>query len=112
MPLDALNLANGKSAYGKGSWASSIRYYNGTYCVSTFALETGIGWAGGSRSNYPLLESEYPFVSNDVWQHRQILGGEAWAGWRRMEGDAGLSLSPIQSAEYDVRRMSLGFRIS
>jgi beta-xylosidase len=24
---DAMNLSNGKSRYGKGSWASSIRYY-------------------------------------------------------------------------------------
>ncbi len=38
---DALNLKNGKSAYGKGSWASSIRYHNGTYYVSTFAQTTG-----------------------------------------------------------------------
>ena len=39
--VDALNLNNGKSAYGKGSWASSIRYHNGTYYVSTFAQTTG-----------------------------------------------------------------------
>ena len=36
-----LNLANGKSAYGKGSWASSIRFHNGTHYVSTFAQTTG-----------------------------------------------------------------------
>lgn len=30
---DAFNLANGKNAYGNGSWASSIRYKNGTYHV-------------------------------------------------------------------------------
>jgi len=31
---DALNLANGKEAYGAGSWASSLRYKNGTwYCL-------------------------------------------------------------------------------
>ena len=39
--VDALNLANGRSAYGKGSWASSIRYHNDTYYVSTFAQTTG-----------------------------------------------------------------------
>ena len=39
--VDALNLANGRSAYGKGSWASSIRFHNGTYYVSTFAQTTG-----------------------------------------------------------------------
>jgi beta-xylosidase len=36
-----LNLENGKNAYGKGSWASSFRYHNGTYYVSTFASTTG-----------------------------------------------------------------------
>ncbi|MDQ6812526.1 MAG: glycoside hydrolase 43 family protein [Bacteroidota bacterium] len=39
--IDELNLTNGKSTYGKGSWASSIRYHNGTYYVSTFAQTTG-----------------------------------------------------------------------
>jgi beta-xylosidase len=38
---DALNLNNGKNAYGKGSWASSIRYYNNTFYVSTFSQSTG-----------------------------------------------------------------------
>lgn len=39
--MDAMNLANGQSTYGRGSWASSIRYHNGTYYVSTFAQTTG-----------------------------------------------------------------------
>jgi beta-xylosidase len=39
--IDALTLSNGKNAYGKGTWASSIRYHNGTYYVSTFAQTTG-----------------------------------------------------------------------
>ncbi len=38
---DALNLNNGKNAYGGGSWASCIRYVNNTYYVSTFAGTTG-----------------------------------------------------------------------
>ncbi|MBN9501514.1 MAG: glycoside hydrolase [Armatimonadetes bacterium 55-13] len=38
---DELNLANGKNAYGKGSWASSLRYHNGTFCASTFSFTTG-----------------------------------------------------------------------
>jgi len=38
---DALNLANGKSAYGRGSWASCIRFHDGIYYVSTFAQTTG-----------------------------------------------------------------------
>lgn len=39
--MDALNLTNGESTYGRGSWASSIRYHNGTFYVSTFAQTTG-----------------------------------------------------------------------
>ncbi|WP_461040710.1 glycoside hydrolase family 43 protein [Spirosoma harenae] len=39
--VDALNLTNGKSTYGRGSWASSLRFHNGTYYVSTFAQTTG-----------------------------------------------------------------------
>jgi len=39
--VDELNLTNGKSTYGRGSWASSIRYHKGTYYVTTFAQTTG-----------------------------------------------------------------------
>ncbi|MDX1955265.1 MAG: family 43 glycosylhydrolase [Chitinophagaceae bacterium] len=38
--LDELNLENGKSTYGRGSWASSLRYHKGLYYVSTFAQTT------------------------------------------------------------------------
>jgi len=39
--VDAMALANGKSTYGRGSWASSLRYHQGRYYVSTFAQTTG-----------------------------------------------------------------------
>lgn len=39
--VDELNLNNGRNAYGKGSWASSMRYHKGTYYVTTFAQTTG-----------------------------------------------------------------------
>ncbi len=39
--MDELNLNNGKSTYGRGSWASSLRYHNGTFYVTTFAQTTG-----------------------------------------------------------------------
>jgi beta-xylosidase len=38
---DAMTLSNGKNDYGRGSWASSLRYHNGTYYVSTFSHTTG-----------------------------------------------------------------------
>lgn len=39
--IDALTLENGKSSYGRGSWASSIRYHDNTFYVSTFSQTTG-----------------------------------------------------------------------
>lgn len=38
---DALNLENGKNAYGAGSWASSLRYHDGAFYASTFSSTTG-----------------------------------------------------------------------
>ena len=38
---DDMNLENGKSTYGRGSWASSMHYHNGTYYVSTFSATSG-----------------------------------------------------------------------
>ncbi len=38
---DEMNLNNGKFTYGRGSWASSISYHNGTYYVSTFSATSG-----------------------------------------------------------------------
>lgn len=38
---DDMKLVNGKSMYGKGSWASSLRYHKGKYYASTFAGNTG-----------------------------------------------------------------------
>ena len=38
---EALRLENGKDAYGKGSWASSLRFQNGVFYVSTFSATSG-----------------------------------------------------------------------
>ena len=38
---DAMRLENGKDAYGKGSWASSLRFHNGMFYVSTFSATSG-----------------------------------------------------------------------
>lgn len=39
--VPSMNLDDGQNTYGRGSWASCIRYHNGTYYVSTFAQTTG-----------------------------------------------------------------------
>jgi len=36
-----LNLNNGKNSYGKGSWASCIRFHKGLFYISTFSSTTG-----------------------------------------------------------------------
>jgi len=38
---DAMNLQNGRNCYGAGSWASSLRYHDGIYYVSTFSSTSG-----------------------------------------------------------------------
>jgi beta-xylosidase len=47
--VDELNLVNGKSAYGRGSWASCLRYHNDTYYVSTFSGTTGTTYIYSTR---------------------------------------------------------------
>ena len=37
---DGLNLKDGKNEYGRGTWASSLRYHNGTFYATTFAAST------------------------------------------------------------------------
>jgi beta-xylosidase len=39
--IPSINLTDGKGTYGRGSWASCIRYHNGIFYVSTFAQTTG-----------------------------------------------------------------------
>lgn len=39
--MPALTLTDGKSDYGRGSWASSLRFHKGMYYVTTFCSTTG-----------------------------------------------------------------------
>lgn len=39
--LPAMNLAGGENTYGRGSWASCLRWHNGKFYLSTFAQTTG-----------------------------------------------------------------------
>ena len=38
---DAMNLKNGEQTYGRGSWASSLRFHKGVYYLSTFSATSG-----------------------------------------------------------------------
>jgi beta-xylosidase len=53
--MDELNLENGKNTYGRGTWASCLRYHNGTYYLSTFAQTTN---------------ETYVFTTRDIEQGR------------------------------------------
>lgn len=61
---DALSLVNGKSNYGRGSWASSLRYHNGIYYVATFSQTT---------------DKTYIFRTNDIekgkWEKTEFKPG-------------------------------------
>ena len=46
---DKLTLSNGKSEYGQGTWASSIRYKDGTFYVSSFSNTTGRTYIWASK---------------------------------------------------------------
>ncbi|HNT93227.1 MAG: glycosyl hydrolase 43 family protein [Bacteroidales bacterium] len=46
---DQLNLIDGKNAYGRGSWASCIRYQNETFYVSTFSSTTNKTYIWSTR---------------------------------------------------------------
>lgn len=48
--LDRLNLENGENDYGRGSWASCLRYQNGIYYVSTFSGTTGKTYIFSTRN--------------------------------------------------------------
>jgi beta-xylosidase/acetyl esterase/lipase len=39
--IPTMNLDGGKNTYGRGSWASCLRYHEGVYYLSTFAQTTG-----------------------------------------------------------------------
>jgi len=60
---DLLNLANGKSTYGDGSWASSIRYKDGVYYVLTPGRSTNKTHLYRTKDivNGPWTETLLPF---------------------------------------------------
>ncbi|MDO4558910.1 MAG: family 43 glycosylhydrolase, partial [Planctomycetia bacterium] len=64
---EALSLQGGKDAYGAGSWASSLRYYDGQFYVSTFSGTTGKTYIYRTRDieRGPWTESSFTPVLHD-----------------------------------------------
>ncbi len=93
---DRMNLENGQNAYGKGSWASSLRYHNGTYYVSTFSATSGKThvystkdiekgpWKAASFS--PVLHDNSLFLDDDGRVYMIYGGGRI--GIRELTADA------------------------
>ncbi|WP_149304978.1 glycoside hydrolase family 43 protein [Pareuzebyella sediminis] len=69
--VDALNLKNGEAAYGRGSWASCIRYHNGTFYVLTFAATTGKTYVFSTEDieNGPWKETSFEPSYHDLTVH-------------------------------------------
>jgi beta-xylosidase len=58
---DVLDLDNGKNTYGRGSWASSMRYHKGIFYVSTFSATTGMTYIFSTKDpeNEPWKKIEF-----------------------------------------------------
>ncbi|MCS7090461.1 MAG: glycoside hydrolase 43 family protein [Verrucomicrobiota bacterium] len=86
--VDELNLERGKSDYGRGSWASSIRYHQGRFYVSTFChttRKTYIYWTTNvetgpweSRSFQPALHDHSLFFDDDGRVYMLYGVGNLW----------------------------------
>ncbi|HCO66991.1 MAG TPA: glycoside hydrolase, partial [Dysgonomonas sp.] len=48
--LDAYELENSKDAYAGGTWASSMRYHNGTFYVSTFSNNSEMNYIFSTKN--------------------------------------------------------------
>ena len=55
--IDRTNLENGKDEYGSGTWASCLRYHNGTYYLSSFS--------GTTRKSYMFTTKD---IENEPWE--------------------------------------------
>jgi len=60
--VPSLNLTDGKGTYGRGSWASSLRYHKGTYYVTTFAQTTGKTYIWSTKKKHGKRAVENGFV--------------------------------------------------
>lgn len=69
--VDAINLKNGENAYGRGSWASCIRYNNGIFYVFTFAATTGKTYVFSTEDieNGPWKETAFEPSYHDLTVH-------------------------------------------
>ncbi|MCD8165836.1 MAG: glycoside hydrolase 43 family protein [Bacteroides sp.] len=93
--IDDFEMANGKNAYGGGTWASSIRHHNGTFYVSTFSNNSDLNYLFYTKdpAKTPWEKIEYKpkihdhslFFDDDGKVYIISCGGKV--GIREMESD-------------------------
>jgi len=93
--LDAYELENGQDAYAGGTWASSMRYHNGTFYVSTFSNNSGMNYIFSTkdpdktpwevRSFRPMVHDHSLFFDDDGRTYIVSCGGSV--GIREMKND-------------------------
>lgn len=93
--IDAFELENGENTYGRGSWASSLRYHNGTFYVSTFSNSSGMNYIFSTKDPYktpwemesfrPMVHDHSLFFDDDGKAYMFSCGGEI--GIRELKSD-------------------------
>lgn len=58
---DAMNLEKGQLCYGNGSWASSLRYHEGTSYATTFSATSGKAHVSTTKDIAHGHRKEFPF---------------------------------------------------
>lgn len=93
--LEAYELEGGKNAYGGGTWASSLRYHNGMFYVSTFSNNSGMNYIFSTNnpeetpwkmhSYKPMVHDHSLFFDDDGKIYIISCGGKV--GIREMKSD-------------------------
>lgn len=93
--LDDFEMENGKDTYGRGSWASSLRYHNGIYYVSTFSNSSGLNYIYSStdpntsdwevKTFKPMVHDHSLFFDDDGKVYMVTAGGRI--GIRELKSD-------------------------
>ena len=93
--IDAFELNNGQNTYGRGSWASSLRYHNGTFYVSTFSNSSGMNYIFSTKdpnktpwemkSFRPMVHDHSLFFDDDGKVYMFSCGGKI--GIRELKSD-------------------------
>ena len=99
--MDELNLNNGKNNYGKGSWASTIRFHNGLFYVSTFAQTTNKTYIFTTKDieKGPWVEHSFKPSYHDNSLFFDLVGGITQPIFNKGKNRANLKIAKAQQQE-------------